>query len=182
MSAAIELRLEKISQLFSTLDPFPFREKDLDKDAEDFIVDWARELGDRDIELVIHLPAAEANTTSEAELGSAINGYFGYRAEMIALELKELFRNGRRSLAIGLAVLAACLTAERALESAMAPGEVPRVIGEGLIILGWVANWRPLEIFLYDWWPIAKRRNLYRRLASMPVRFEVRRQTERGTS
>jgi hypothetical protein len=41
-----------------------------------------------------------------------------------------------------------------------------------LIILGWVANWRPIEIFLYDWWPLAQRRRLYLRLASAPV--EVR--------
>jgi hypothetical protein len=41
---AIELRIEEISQLFHTLDPFPFREKDLDADAEEFIVSWAEEL------------------------------------------------------------------------------------------------------------------------------------------
>jgi hypothetical protein len=42
-------------------------------------------------------------------------------------------------------------------------------MGEGLIILGWVANWRPLEIFLYEWWPIARRRNLYARLAAAEI-------------
>jgi len=40
---AIEIRIDDISQLFHTLDPFPFRERDLDKDAEEF-VSWAREL------------------------------------------------------------------------------------------------------------------------------------------
>jgi hypothetical protein len=29
--------------------------------------------------------------------------------------------------------------------------------------------WRPLEIFLYDWWPIATERKLYDRLSVMPV-------------
>ena len=40
----IEVRVEDISQLFHTLDPFPFRERDLDRDAEEFIVSWARDL------------------------------------------------------------------------------------------------------------------------------------------
>ena len=31
---AIELRVNKIAQLFHSLDPYPFRERDLDKDAE----------------------------------------------------------------------------------------------------------------------------------------------------
>ena len=44
-----------------------------------------------------------------------------------------------------------------------------RFLEEGLIIVGWVANWKPLEIFLYDWWPLARRRNLYRRLAAAKV-------------
>lgn len=41
---AIEIRIEEIAQPFHSLDPFPFRERDLDRDAEEFIVGWAREL------------------------------------------------------------------------------------------------------------------------------------------
>ena len=40
----IELRVDEITQLFHTLNPFPFRERDLDREVEDFIVGWAREL------------------------------------------------------------------------------------------------------------------------------------------
>ena len=40
----IELRVDEIAQLFHTLDPSPFRERDLDREAEEFIVGWAREL------------------------------------------------------------------------------------------------------------------------------------------
>ncbi len=48
---------------------------------------------------------------------------------------------------------------------------ITRVIQESLIIFGWVANWKPIEIFLYEWWPIARRRNLYRRLAGAAVKL-----------
>ena len=44
-----------------------------------------------------------------------------------------------------------------------------RLVEESLLILGWVANWRPLEIFLYDWWPLVRRRDLYRRLSEAGV-------------
>ena len=44
-----------------------------------------------------------------------------------------------------------------------------RLVEESFLILGWVANWRPLEIFLYDWWPIARRRDLYLRLSEAVV-------------
>jgi hypothetical protein len=51
-----------------------------------------------------------------------------------------------------------------------------RLIEESLLILGWVANWRPLEIFLYDWWPIRRQSLLYKHLSAMPV--EVRTASE----
>ena len=34
-----------------------------------------------------------------------------------------------------------------------------QVVEESLLIFGWVANWRPIEIFLYEWWPVVRRRN-----------------------
>jgi hypothetical protein len=43
------------------------------------------------------------------------------------------------------------------------------IVQQSVLILGWVANWRPLEIFLYDWWPLARRRDLYSRLAAAQV-------------
>ena len=43
------------------------------------------------------------------------------------------------------------------------------LVEQSFLILGWVANWRPLEIFLYDWWPIARRRDLYRRLSAAAI-------------
>jgi hypothetical protein len=45
------------------------------------------------------------------------------------------------------------------------------VLRESLLIGGWVAMWRPLEVFLYDWWPIRAEARLYDRLAAMPVRL-----------
>jgi len=43
------------------------------------------------------------------------------------------------------------------------------VIAESLVIMGWVAMWRPAEIWLYEWWPIRARRRLLQRLAAAPV-------------
>ena len=37
------------------------------------------------------------------------------------------------------------------------------------IVSRWVVIWRPIEIFLYDWIPLVRRRKLYRRLAASKV-------------
>ena len=78
---AIELRVDKIAQLFHSLDPYPFRERDLDKDAEDYIVGWARELpADQPIAIVVHVPDSEAQSKAATELREAFSRYFSYRA------------------------------------------------------------------------------------------------------
>lgn len=161
--------MERVSQLFNMLDPFPFRERDLDEDAEAFIVEWARELPRHaPLSIVVHLPGEEADTSEAAGLPEAIRSYFALRARALSAELSELFRVGRVSLAIGIVVLALCLAiagliAEPRLES------LGSLAAEGLLILGWVALWRPMEIFLYDWWPVAGQRRLYQRLAEARV-------------
>ena len=108
----IELRVEKIAQLFDTLDPFPFRERDLDREAEDYIVGWARELpADQKIRIMVHFPDSDIQKTASRELGEAFSRYFSYRADTLQSDLSELFRVGRRSLGIGVLVLMACLVA-----------------------------------------------------------------------
>jgi hypothetical protein len=167
---AIEIRIESIAQLFHSLDPSPFHEKDLDKDAEEFIVSWARELpSDIPLKIVVHLPGKQLALPEAKNIGPAITRFFSYRAQMIGLELKELFRIGRRSLAIGAAVLVISIFASQSVAANLQPRPLGKVIEESLLIFAWVANWRPIEIFLYEWWPIARRRGLYRRLAAAKV-------------
>ena len=84
-------------------------------------------------------------------------------------DLRELFRVGWRSLLIGLVVLIVCLVGSQVVAKMIGNAVVARVLEESLIIVGWVANWRPLEIYLYDWWPIRRRILLYRRVAAAPV-------------
>jgi hypothetical protein len=168
---AIEIRIEKITQLFHSLDPFPFRQRDLDSDVEEFIVGWAREFPpDKPLRIVVHLPETEASTPEAHEVSAAIAQYFGYRARAIALDLRELFRVGRRAMAIGLSVLSFSVITGQTIVN-LAPGPIGSVIEESLLIFGWVANWRPIEIFLYDWWPIVRRRNLYQRLSAAYVKL-----------
>jgi hypothetical protein len=166
----IELRVANIEQLFHTLDPFPFRERDLDREAEDYIVGWARDLPtSQPIKIVVHFPDDEAEARAAHELEAAFHRYFAYRTGLLERELRELFRVGRQSLAIGVAILIACLVSAHLVSGILIETPFRRLAEESFLILGWVANWRPLEIFLYDWWPIARRRDLYRRLAVATV-------------
>jgi ABC-type spermidine/putrescine transport system permease subunit I len=169
----IAIRVRSISQLFNSFDPSPFREKDLDDDVEEFLVGWVRELPPAaPFRIVVHLPAEEAAKPDASEIGAAFAHYFRYRAQVSARELRELLRIGWRSLFIGVVVLVICLVASQVAAGTIANTTVARVVEESLIIVGWVANWRPIEIYLYDWWPIVRRMRLFRRIAAAHVRVK----------
>ena len=164
----IEIRLARLAQLFHSLDPAPFREKDLDPAADAYLVESAEEIGiELPIALVFELPATEI-PAARALLPEALRNYFTARALSTRRALNRLLREGRAALVIGLVFLGLCLIASQAV-SQWAPGLATRLLGEGLLIVGWVALWRPLEIFLYEWWPIHRRLRVHQRLAAAPV-------------
>ena len=170
----IAIRAHTIGHLFNSFDPSPFREKDLDVGVEEFLVSWVRELpAAAPFAIAVHLTAEEAGKPEAARIGDAFAHYFQYRTEAAEHELRELFRVGRRSLAIGVVVLIACLVASQVLAAVIPNKVVAGVLEESLIIVGWVANWRPIEIYLYDWLPIRRRITLVRRLAEAPVQVRA---------
>ena len=171
-SNQIEVRLRELSQLFNLMDPSPFIDRDLDADAEEFIVGWARELPHKsELELVIHLatlpPPDRVKGTEEA-----VRHYFSSRAEVKHRELRLLLRRGRASLLIALLFLAGCFGLGELAQQAPL-GTWNEFVELGLHIAGWVAMWRPLEIFLYDWWPVRSDQRLLERLARMKVRLNL---------
>jgi hypothetical protein len=168
---AIELKLREIGQLFNSLDPSPFKEKDLDGDAEEFIVEWARELhspGAAHLRLIIHLERPLAEGQTAATVQDAIRHYFAYRASINRLALRQLLQQGRTSLLIGVSFLTACLLLAELVTHRTSAGAFG-IVREGLTIGGWVAMWRPMEIYLYDWWPLRRRGALLERLSRLHV-------------
>jgi hypothetical protein len=166
----IMVRLNRVSQLFNSFDPSPFNEKDLDPDAEEFIVGWLRDIGDKDFRVCIGVPSGEAQGPRE-DIATAVHNHFQYQLKNEERQLRLQFRRGRIALLIGLGFLAACLALRAAVEQFL-PQPFGQFVGEGLLIVGWVAMWGPLDVFLYGWWPIVERSRLYRRLAHAEI--EVR--------
>jgi hypothetical protein len=167
--AKIEINLNRLPQLFNSLDPSPFHERDLDQDAEEYIIGSAEEISrQRPFVLVIHLPADQVSESGAPDLGEAVHNYFAYRETQERRRLRMLFRDGRIALATGLVFLFCCVLL-RELAFSFGRGTASDILGEGMLIIGWVAMWRPLEIFLYEWVPLRRRCRILSKLAKMPV-------------
>lgn len=169
----IEVKVNEIHQLFNSMDPSPFHERDLDHDAEQFIVSWAQERHKQEpLKIVIHLAnKPEGVADPQALVAESIHHYFAYRADMTLRELKQLMREGRTSLLIGLVFLAACVVLVRILATGHQPWQ--SFLREGLTISGWVAMWKPLDIYLYRWWPLLNLKRLHEKISKADVDVRI---------
>ena len=169
--AVIEVHVGELKQLYNEMDPAPFRDRDLDPKAEEFIVDWSRELPrDAPLALIVHLSRRPATPEEVTSLRQAVREYFTLSASHARAQLRQLFREGRWSLLIGLLFLAVAIVLGDLLIDLAGRWDYGEILGHSLLIGGWVALWRPFEIFLYEWWPILGEARLYDRLSAMQVR------------
>jgi hypothetical protein len=165
----LALRVREIAQLFNSMDPTPFLNKDLDPEANTFIETWATAYpSDSRFHITIHLALWPEDGDPTVMLTAAIHNHFSYKAEQTRKALKHLLKQGRISLAIGIVFVSLCLFVANVIGSLGANAGF-NVARESLTIVGWVAMWRPLQIFLYDWWPLQRQIRLYHRLSSSHI-------------
>jgi hypothetical protein len=168
----VEIHIHELPQLFNSLDPSPFYEKELDRNAEEYIVRSAQDVpSNSPTALVVYLGTAAKTADEDRTLSEAIRAHFARQSLRYRRELRQLLRRGWISLGIGLAFLGICLIGGRVALQLMGETHVSRVLQESFLIGGWVAMWRPLEIFLYDWWPILSQCRIYDRLSRIQVRI-----------
>jgi hypothetical protein len=164
----IELRVRQLAGLFNSMDPTPFLNRDLDNDAEEFLETWAMEFPQgTHFRIIIHIEEMPADDPQPL-VTEAIHNYFAYKALISKRMLRSLLLEGRTSLLIGLGFLFFCLISADAL-AAFQENALLRVLKEGLIIGGWVAMWRPMQVFLYEWWPLARRGRIFSNLATAKI-------------
>lgn len=164
----IDLQLERLQQLVNRLDPAPFPGRDLDPAAERYILDAARELpAGEPLALTLWLPEAELTAENLERVNAMVRHYFEWEAETAQRRLREHLHAAWRTALAGLLFMALCMLVRNLLQPI--DNLLAHTAAEGLLVIGWVALWRPLEMFLYDWWPLRREARLMRRLTGLAV-------------
>ena len=164
----IDLRLDRLQQLADTRDPSPFIRRDLDPDAERYILDACRELPAHEpLALNLWLPAHELSADTAERARHTVCFHFAWRAENSQRRLREHLYMAHRTTLLGLCFMAVCMLLYNLI--GVLDNLLAQTLAEGLMVIGWVALWRPVEMYLYDWWPLRRESRLLERLSRMPV-------------
>lgn len=130
---------------------------------------WSEALqskSDSRFQLELTVPAADSHR--QAEVAEAVRFHFQNRQREFAEELCALFKDGRRSLVIGLLVVALLLTLAEAIPY-LWERRLAYAVSESLIIVAWVVLWHPAELLLYAHFPVRRHRKLAGALAEARV-------------
>jgi len=113
------------------------------------------------------------NPPSEEALEAALAAW-PIRCQTLAQEHRQAAAAvrgaGRLALSIGLAIMVLCIAIAAAIDHFEPfPRLLNRLLEDGLIILGWVALWRPLDLLLFDGTAQLRHARIYEQLAESSV-------------
>lgn len=173
----IILILTKVEQLFDTDVPVPSEFVALDSDVLDFFTSTIKKhhKACREFRLIVRLPEQalrEVEPYMRTSVDLTLKGYFLAREKRIAERLHEHFQDAWKMFGFGFAFMLACTL----LRTYLAPEEVHSLMSsfrEGLLVIGWVALWKPVEELLFNWWTLKRELVSWHKLAKMEMKVET---------
>lgn len=166
----IEVAIRNTWQLFNERDPAPSRARDLDENFVNYVVSSTQEFPLKiPMKLKIIVLEESAPNISKEDLHAAIRAHFVYAARLSQTKLRKSLRVGRYFLLVGLLVLFVCLAIAQLISSKHSGTDLALVAHEGFTIIGWVAMWRPIEVFLYDWIPLREEKLYLEKIATLEI-------------
>lgn len=165
----IEVRIKSALQLFDARDPAPFRERDLDDDFVEYITASAREFSlSSPLKIVIYIEESETKDLPRDSIREAIHSYLTYRIDLQRGDLKSFMKRAQLFLLIGLLILVSCISVAQNLNVPAPPGAIG-ILREGIVIFGWVSIWKPIELMLFDWYPLFEKLRFYKKLLETEI-------------
>ena len=166
----IVVAIRNTRQLFNERDPAPSRARDLDENFVTYVVSSAEEFHLKTpMKLKIIVAEENPQEINNEDLYAAIRAHFIYAARLSQAKMRKRLRVGRYFLIVGLLVLFACLGIAQLVTAKNGGSGLAVVAHEGFTIIGWVAMWRPIEVFLYDWFPLREEKLYLEKIATIDI-------------
>lgn len=167
-ASEIILELDNADQLLVSRNSLFYGKRMLNADADELIIEEAGMAPRNDqIHLKIHFRKNEISRKDEISM--AIRQHFSYRRKKSEQQLKQVLRLGWRSLLTSIIFFSLVVFLTFVIIKLFPDGRLSLSVREILIICAWVALWRPIDLLLYEWRPLRREANLFRKLEQCKV-------------
>lgn len=122
--------------------------------------------------LIVRMPRPEPGAAERMATG--LRRYVDVRVRDVELRRMALRREGLQTLGLALVMILACVVLSVVLDRVL-PGDglTHSLLSDGVVIVGWVALWRPVDMLVFETWLLRREKRILRRLADLPVRVEA---------
>lgn len=175
-SAMVSVHLVDRAELFAAPPLDPFRgvvetRSGIDRIRDQLPSGWAP------VTIAINLDNAPDGDTQDAvdAVRTALVSYCDAQIDLLYLARDRVRRLGLKELGFGLAFLALCLLGGSAISAAgVGPGWIQTFVVEGLVIVGWIALWHPVDMLFFDRLPLVRDQRVFRRIRDAQVTVVVK--------
>jgi hypothetical protein len=163
----VDVKITAREQIFDNRDPAPFRERDLDPDLSEYLLDAGEDLVGRG-RLRVVFWIDQHDPTIKDEIEHAFRAHFGSLIARMRRARTRRRRTGQVALLLAV-VLVILLLAVAQFVARVIPGSLGAGLKEGLVISSWVVMWRPIETLIYDWIPNRQERKVATRILEATI-------------
>ena len=165
----VDVKLSSIEQIFDNRDPAPFRDRDLDPELAQYLLDAGEDLSAHArLRVVFWLDRAPVGK----EIEQAVHAHFEDEIRRIGRSRRRRRRTGQVSLVLAMVLVITLLSLSQ-LVAKLLPGSLGTGLEEGLVIASWVVMWRPVDVLIYDWIPTRHERKVATKLLEAPIEVRV---------
>ena len=174
----ISLVLRHSNQLFENDLPLPAEHVALSQPVLDFLEDSIEANRDCSVfDLKIYMPQkdwASFEPRLVDNIAATFDRYFNRHIQKQRHRLSDHFRQARKMFVLGFAFMMLCMLV-RTFWVPEDSSTLMSSIREGLLVIGWVAMWKPVEELIFNWWPIKDELRLwesFRRLRASIILYK----------
>jgi hypothetical protein len=164
------IRVSSVDELFREFDARPVADRNLSSDARWSMLDeWELVRKSEPSSLTIYAPASERAETDEDAVRTCIHRSLRAAAGPLR-DIEPLSRQEKVAARIGIVVLFLSIVISTAIDR-VSEDVIVEGFAQGILVVGWVALWRPAERFVVEVVPHVFNRRRIAEFANIDLRF-----------
>ena len=169
----IEIAINTPYDLYEDKDPSPLKTRDLKPSVETYLIHCLREIPKKlKVRIDFCFYEFSGDENEKQKLEKSVKSFLKYRAVTKKIDFRFRCFDGFKAIVIGLLFLFLCIYIQH-ISQVKNPDVLYTFYMEGLSVLGWVSLWNPVQIFLYEVWPILSYARSLKRCSELEMQFRT---------
>jgi hypothetical protein len=125
----------------------------------------------KEYQILIHSPAS-LNNLEVVAIQRKLKEFYQIHTHELKNDLREMHIETRVSLSKGIPIMIIALSLDFFIDSLKDPETYTEfILIESFDIIGWVSMWKPMELMLYERWPLKRKLKSYDKMLTVPIKI-----------